>query len=98
MGRGFLVVLLALVLLVGGILVGCGTAKDTAEWHYDQGNKLAEQGRYDEAIEEYTKAIELDSSVAVAYTTGATPTTVRGNTTWPSPTATGPSSLTLTWL
>ncbi len=29
--------------------------------------KLAEQGRYDEAIEECTKAIELDSNLANAY-------------------------------
>lgn len=63
-----LVVLLAVVLLVGSVLAGCGgTAKDTAEWHFDQGNKLYSQGRYNEAIEEYTWAIELDPNSTEAY-------------------------------
>ena len=69
MNRGRIALLLfALVLLVGGVLVGCvGPAKGTAEWHADQGYKLAEEGRYDEAIEECNKAIELDPNLAMAY-------------------------------
>jgi tetratricopeptide (TPR) repeat protein len=43
------------------------SSKGTAEWHTNQGYKLAEQGRYDEAIEEYTKAIGLDPDFALAY-------------------------------
>jgi len=64
--RGW-IVLLALVLLVTGILTGCGPAKGTAEWHAEQAYKLAEQGHYDEAIEECNKAIELDPNLAAAY-------------------------------
>ncbi len=68
MHRGRFVFLLVVVLLIAGILVGCvGPAKGTAEWHFDQGYKLAEQGHYDQAIEEYTKAIELDPDMAEAY-------------------------------
>ena len=59
--------LVILILLVISILVGCGLTKGSAEWHTEQGYKLAEQGRYDEAIEECTKAIELDSNLANAY-------------------------------
>ncbi|GAJ13974.1 unnamed protein product, partial [marine sediment metagenome] len=33
----------------------------------DQGNNFLDQGYYDEAIEEYTDAIELDPNLAVAY-------------------------------
>ena len=58
MGRGFLVAPLVSVLLVSSILVGCGPAKGTAEWHLDQGNNFLDQGYYDEAIEEYTDAIK----------------------------------------
>ena len=58
---------LVLVLLVGAIVVACGPAKDTAEWHADQAYELAEQGCYDEAIEEYTKAIELNPNYVEAY-------------------------------
>ncbi len=45
--------LLAVVLLVTGILASCG---GTAMWHYLQGSELAEQGRYDEAMNLSTKA------------------------------------------
>ena len=68
MNRHQTVLLLALVLLVGSLLPGCGgTTEDTAEWHFDEGNKLVEKGRYDEAIEECTKAIALDPSLVKAY-------------------------------
>ena len=68
MRQGYIVALLALVLLVGGILVGCGDGKeDTAEWRFEQGNKLYDQGRYDEAVGEYTVAILLDPEFALAY-------------------------------
>jgi len=68
MDRGGIILVLGLVLLVGGVLVGCrGPAKDTAEWHFDKALELKDESRYDEAIEEYTKAIELDADLAMAY-------------------------------
>ena len=33
---------------------------------FDEGNKLTDEGRYSEAIEEYDKAIELDPNFAPA--------------------------------
>ena len=83
MSRGYVVVLLALVLLVGGILTGCGgAAKRTAESHFQQGNKLVEQGRYDDAIEEYTKAIELNPSLAIAYNNRGNAYRILGQLLW----------------
>ncbi len=42
-----IVLLLALLLMVGGIFVSCGgSVEGAAEWHFDQGYNLAEQGRY----------------------------------------------------
>ncbi len=38
-----------------------------AEEHYVQAHNLHKEGRYDEAIKEYTKAIELDPNYAIAY-------------------------------
>ena len=35
--------------------------------HVQQGTAYREQGKFDEAIAEYTKAIELDPDLAVAY-------------------------------
>ena len=68
MNQGRIVLLLGLVALVGGVLAGCGgPAKDTAKWHIHEGNELVIQGRYDEAIEECTKAIALDPSLVKAY-------------------------------
>ena len=57
MYRGQFVLLLTLLLLVIGTLVGC---KHSAEWHFKQGDELADQGRYDEATKEYTEAIRLN--------------------------------------
>ena len=66
-GRGH-VVLLILVLLVVNSLAGCGNpARGTADWYFDQGNRLAEEGFYDDAIEQYTKAIELNPALVEAY-------------------------------
>jgi len=68
LGRGLIVLLLAFVLLIGGIIGGCGgPAKGTADWHFNQGNNLAENSRYDEAIEEYNEAIRLNPEYAEAY-------------------------------
>ena len=68
MHRGYIVLLLVLLLLVAGILAGYGgSAKGTAEWHLDQGNNFAKQGRLQEAIAEYDEAIRLDPQDALAY-------------------------------
>ena len=66
MSRGY-IVLFALVFLIGSILAGCGPVTGTAEWHVAQAYELNNQGRYDEAIEECNKAIELDPNYALAY-------------------------------
>ncbi|MFC2019839.1 tetratricopeptide repeat protein [Chloroflexota bacterium] len=49
------------------LIVGCSPAEGTAEWHLDQGNKLVDQGRLDEAISEYDEAIRLDPQDATVY-------------------------------
>ncbi len=68
MYRGHIIPLVALLLLVVGILAGCGgPAKGSAAWHADQGSQLFNQGRYDEAIKEGTEAIELAPDFAEAY-------------------------------
>ena len=60
--------ILGLFLLLSGIVAGCGgPATDAAGHYFDEGNKLFQQGRYDEAIAEYTKAIELEPNYAEAY-------------------------------
>lgn len=60
-----------IVMLIAALamsVVGCGGPEEgTAEWYLDRGNELAEEGRYEEAIEEYTKAIEIDPDYAAAY-------------------------------
>ena len=55
--------LLAMALLV----VGCGGGRTEAEKHYNKGVEYAEEGRLDDAIAEYTKAIELDPDLAEAH-------------------------------
>ena len=60
--------------VVGSIALGCGgddvdTVRDreAAKWHSNQGIELLEQGRYNEAIEELTKATESDPTYAKSY-------------------------------
>ena len=68
MNRARLVFLLGLIVLVGGSLISCGgVAENTPRWHLDQGKVLVSQGHYDEAVQEYTRAIHLDSTFAEAY-------------------------------
>ncbi len=61
------VLLLAVFLIAGSTPAGCGPSEDTAEWHLGQAYKLAEQDRYDEAIEECNRAVVLDPDCAEAY-------------------------------
>ena len=66
--RAHIVLLFLLLLLVDGILAGCGgSTEGTAEWHFDQGQIFTQQGRYNEAIEEYDEAIRLNPQYAEAY-------------------------------
>jgi Flp pilus assembly protein TadD len=68
MYRGHIIPLVVLLLLVVGILAGCGgPAEGSAEWHADRGYKLFNLGNYDEAIKECTEAIELAPDFAEAY-------------------------------
>ncbi len=68
MNRVRSVFLLGLVVLVGGSLVSCGgVVENTSKWHLDQGKVLVSQGYYDDAIQEYNKAIHLDPGFTKAY-------------------------------
>lgn len=68
MNRVRLVFLLALIVLVSGCLASCGgLTQNTAKWHLDQGKVLVVRSHYDQAIEECTKAIDLDPRLAKAY-------------------------------
>lgn len=67
MNRWQLLLLPIFVLLLMSAIVGCGGSE--AESFFYKGNEFAEQGRYDEAIEEYTRAIELDPNYTVIHFT-----------------------------
>ena len=68
MNRNRIVLLLGLVLLSVGIFAACGSpAGSTAEWHFDNGVNLVEEGQYAQAIIEFSKAIELDPNRSTAY-------------------------------
>ena len=54
------ILIVALVFIVLNVV---NTDKDTAEKHFNQGQKLADEGRYDDAIVEFGKAIELDPNI-----------------------------------
>ena len=60
---------LALVIVpaVALILLGCGRPSE-AQRHYDAGVELQDQGQLSDAITDYTKAIEADPDMVVAYT------------------------------
>ena len=48
------------------ILPICGCVSEL-ESHYNAGAELSEQGRWEEAIAEYNKAIEIDPNLAIVY-------------------------------
>ena len=66
-----LMVVLAALLLVGLPLIGgCGDdggGLTEVEEHFNKGLEHGQQGRFDDAIAEFNKAIELDPQVASAY-------------------------------
>ena len=61
-----------ILLVVTGVLgIGCagGASRtaETAKTYYNQGADCLKQGKYDEAIGDFTRAIEIDSGLAEAY-------------------------------
>jgi tetratricopeptide (TPR) repeat protein len=68
MRKVVLCTVIILVLSVVGGMLGCEpSARTQAVEHNNKGVALADEGRYDEAIAEYNKAIELDPKYALAY-------------------------------
>ena len=62
--KGKFIVLVACVVLTTIQLVGCVSS---AQEHLNKGTVYYDQGEFDEAIEEFTEAIELDPELATAY-------------------------------
>ena len=63
------VILLAFIMLVppSQCIGGQSTSTAPATQHVEQGDAFFTQGLYDEAVKEYTAAIELEPTLAVAY-------------------------------
>ena len=59
----FVVLLLFISALILPI-IGCASESQS---HYNAGAELSEQGRWEEAIAEYNKAIDLDPNLAIVY-------------------------------
>ena len=72
MKKQFILCVLAMLLLLVLPVLGCNSAAKVAIQHNDQGIALGEEGRYDEAITEFAKAIELNPNFAQAYSNRAT--------------------------
>jgi len=53
-------------LVICGVILVLACANPAQE-HLEQGSAYREQGRFDKAIAEYTKAIEADPNLALAY-------------------------------
>jgi len=54
--------------LLAGVMPGCtGLVPNQAADYYNKGVALANEGKYDEAIAEYNKAIEIDQNYTNAY-------------------------------
>ena len=68
MGRLSIAILLVVVLLTSSIITGCARLFEGPAWEQcEQGNELYEQGRLNEAIDEYTEAIEVEPTWADPY-------------------------------
>ncbi|MEE8374192.1 MAG: tetratricopeptide repeat protein [Dehalococcoidia bacterium] len=65
MGRCHIVLLLTVALTVSSILAACAPATGLAE--FEQGNRLAEESLFEQAIESYDEAIRINSQFGDAY-------------------------------
>jgi tetratricopeptide (TPR) repeat protein len=63
--KKFTLLLLVTALILGGLSASCGPS--LAEQHFNRGLTLYDQEQFDEAEDEFTKAIELDPNFAKAY-------------------------------
>lgn len=71
--KKFLLLFLAICLIVTGF-----ACTDTAKSHIDKGNKLYDQEKWDEAIVEYTKALEKEPNNVMALTNRGSAYTEKG--------------------
>ena len=71
--RSKLALALVLVAVVAFFLSACGSDFSEAEEHTQKGADFHQQGRWAEAVAEFTEAIRLNPEIAVAYSN-------RGNT------------------
>jgi tetratricopeptide (TPR) repeat protein len=60
-------VFVVLLLFTSALILPIYGCASESESHYNAGVKLHEQGRWEEAIAEYNKAIELDPNLAIVY-------------------------------
>lgn len=67
--RKFIILCMAVmvVLPLVALVPACQPQAESAEEHYEQGNALLDSGQYEQAILEFTKAIELDPAYTKAY-------------------------------
>jgi tetratricopeptide (TPR) repeat protein len=59
--------MMVISMLIFPALFSCATTQEKAAAHNSRGIIYVEKGQYDQAISEFSKAIEIDSSIAVAY-------------------------------
>src|SRR4030042_3116622 len=80
--RNILFAIAILGILIGAIVLFVlnveHTDKDTAEKHLDQGQKLASEGHYNDAIVEFGRAIELNQNLAESYSARGSAYTYKG--------------------
>ncbi len=80
--KKYLFLLIVLIILASNLTIACGEAKETsaptpissptstpmtAEQHFEKAVTLSENGQYQSAIQDLTRAIELDPNYAEAY-------------------------------
>ena len=69
-----------ILVLIGAFFLGVSSVyAEIAEEHYNSGNAYYKQGKYDQAISEYTKAIVINPNLAQAYNNRAGAYIHKGN-------------------
>ncbi len=66
MKRNFSLLVVMVLLLAAGIAT-VQTELNDAKAYYNRGNAYAKKGQYDQAISDYTKALEINPRYAFAY-------------------------------